>query len=308
MIIYKCTNLTTNRSYIGKTVRSLKIRKYEHLKELYGKFKGGIWQSDFDIYGEQDFVFEVIEELTDPVSLSAREKYLIDSLNTLEPYGYNKTKNSGPIYSTDKLSTLSKHSLDTLENIMSLALSLPYKEVEEIAQECEVSVNVVADLLRCKSYAWLADASPFLYKEIVSISASKCARSTYLKSLNLIYALDLYGNTDLLDKEIAAICDITTNILRDLVRQKAYLAIKDLSPTIYDKAISKYAQKNIQRVKEKTVLDISTNTYYTFNTCAEGSRLLGIDHRRISDLLAGRIKIYKTFVLEQDSRVTGSKI
>ena len=297
MILYKCINITTNRCYIGKTVRSLKIRKHEHLKDLRNGTKGGLWQQDFDTYGEQDFIFEVLEEITDCATLSIREKFNINMLNTLEPNGYNKTNSSGPIYSVDKLIDMSEHPISTLENIMILAISVPYKEIQEIAQECNVSVNVVADLLRCKSYTWLAYASPYLYKEILDINNANCTRSTYLKSINLLYAMNLYVDTNLSDKEIADVCDITVNIVRDLVRQKAYLTLKDISPVIYNKAITKYSERNKNRTKEKTIVDIATNIQYTFNTCAEGSRLTGIDHRRISDLIAGRIKKYKTFVV-----------
>jgi hypothetical protein len=297
MIIYKCTGLTTKRIYIGKTVRSLEIRKYEHLKELRNNYKGGLWQKDFNLYGEQDFVFELVQEVPEVNNLSDIEIELITSFNTLEPNGYNKTKSSGPNYSTAKLSEISGHSIETLENIMLLAISIPYKKVDEIARACSVTANVVADLLNCKSYTWLSSVSPSLYKEIATINNSACTRSTYLKSLDLIYAMDLYVNSNLSDKEIATICSITTSALRDLLRQKAYLTLKEVSPVLYNQAVDKYLQKNLQRVKEKTIIDTSTDTWYTFNTCAEGSRMTGIDHRRISDLVGGHIKKYKTFVL-----------
>jgi hypothetical protein len=66
---------------------------------------------------------------------------------------------------------------------------------------------------------------------------------------------------------------------------------------MYSKAIAKYSEKNTQRIREKTIIDTSTDTWYTFNTCAEGERLTGIDHRRLSDLVSGRTKKYKTFIL-----------
>jgi hypothetical protein len=297
MLIYKCKNVTTGRIYIGKTVRSLEVRKHEHLKELRNNCKGGLWQEDFNLYGESDFIFEVLEETSDINKLSNIEVQLITTFNTLEPVGYNKTKSSGPIYSPDKLVEASKHPLETLENIMLLAISTPYKTIEEIAVECNVTPNVVADLLHCKSYTWLSTVYPDTYKEIVSINSSFCARRTYLKSIDLIHAMDLYVNSNLLDREIANICNITVNVLRDLVRQKAYLTMKEVSPVLYSQATAKYSNKNSIRVKEKTIIDTSTDTWYTFNTCAEGERLIGIDHRRIADLVAGRTKKYKTFVL-----------
>jgi hypothetical protein len=223
MIIYKCTNLLSNKSYIGKTIRSIDIRKQEHLKELRNNIKGGLWQLDFNTYGDQNFKFEVLEQLDNHSALLYREKQLIKELNTLEPNGYNKTTSSGPEYSIDKLVEISKHTLDTLELIMLLSLSLPYKEIAEIARESGVTDSVVSDLLRCKSYTWLATVSPSLYNEIVYIHKSKCTRSTYLKSLDLIHAMDLYVNTELSDKQIADICNITVNILRDKKRIYHYL-------------------------------------------------------------------------------------
>ncbi len=229
--------------------------------------------------------------------LYSEEKRLILKYNSLQPNGYNKTIHNGPIYHSIDLLSSSNHSLDTLIHIISLAFSEPYLEVPEIAEKCKVTIDTVTDLLRCKSYKWLEDYIPELYNLVKLVHHSNLVRSTYLKSNKLLNILELYSNTCLTDNEIAQETGTTTNIVRDLVRGKAYQSISDIYPEQYSKATSLYIKRNQNRVSIKLIIDTSTDTWYKFTTCAEGSRLIGIDARRISDLVSGRIKKYKSFIL-----------
>lgn len=298
MIIYTCSCISTGKSYIGKTIRSLNERKYEHLKELRSGCKGGEWQEDFNKHGESDFVFEILETCTSYEELSYKELALIKEFNTLHPNGYNKTINNGPIYSTVALAEQSRHTVATLERIMLLALSTnPFKSVSEISLVCKVSIDVVQDLLRLKSYTWLKDISKELYSDIEKIHNSGLQRDTYLKYASLLKALILYVNSDMSDNDIANICSISTNMLRDMVRGRSYVSLKDVCPKEYRDATSLYTSRNLERTKQKSITDTLTNIKYTFNTSAEGSRLIGIDSRRVSDLVSGRMKRYKQYIL-----------
>ncbi len=85
--IYKIINLINNKVYIGQTKQKIKIRFAQHKKKPTNKHL----KRAFNKYGEQNFVIEVLEE----VSLNKadeREQYWIkyfDSFNGVK--GYNET-------------------------------------------------------------------------------------------------------------------------------------------------------------------------------------------------------------------------
>lgn len=85
-VIYKATCLQNNCSYIGQTIRPLKIRRREHerAQDSYA-FHQAIRK-----YGKDNFVWEVIEECLNE-SLDEREKYWIAFYDTYYN-GYNETK------------------------------------------------------------------------------------------------------------------------------------------------------------------------------------------------------------------------
>ena len=57
--VYKILNLKNNRVYIGSTV-DFEIRKAEHLGQLRSnKHINRFLQSDFNIYGEENFSFSL---------------------------------------------------------------------------------------------------------------------------------------------------------------------------------------------------------------------------------------------------------
>ena len=293
MIIYQCKNIITNRVYIGRTLRTLSVRKSEHLKELRLGTKGGLWQKDYDLYGESALVFTILE-YSNSTSINNRERELILVNNALEPNGYNKTATSGPLISASALAKQSKHSLHTLEQIMILAVSSEYKDSKEIADSCNVSENVVQDLLRCKSYLWLIEFFPELYSVIQAMSNSGHTRVAYLKSAAMLTALDLYLHSGLAQGDIAKAAGISVHAFRDLIRGRAYKSIRELNPELYDAATHKYIECNRLRTSTKKVINTITGQTYEFSTCAEGARLLNVDHRRLAELLSGARKQYSS--------------
>lgn len=293
MLIYQCKNTITNRVYIGRTVRTLSVRKSEHLKELRLGTKGGLWQEDYDLYGESSLVFTILEHVNS-ISISDRERELILVNNTLEPNGYNKTLTSGAIISASALAQQSQHSLRTLEQIMLLAVGNEYKDSKEIADYCSVSENVVQDLLRCKSYLWLEEFFPELYSTIQAMNNSGHTRATYIKSAAMLSALDLYLHGGLTQEYIAKAAGISIHAFRDLIRGKAYKSIRELNPSLYDAAMRKYNEYSKLHASIKKVINTTTGQIYEFSTCAEGARLLNVDHRRLSELLSGVRKQYNS--------------
>lgn len=86
--IYKITNLTNNKSYIGQSVH-IERRWSEHCQPSATSVIGKAIQE----YGKTNFSFEVLEQFEDinHQILDQREKFYIDFYNTIAPYGYNIT-------------------------------------------------------------------------------------------------------------------------------------------------------------------------------------------------------------------------
>ena len=73
--IYKVTCLQENKVYIGSS-NNIKRRWAEHKKELRGsRHRNQFLQLDWDCYGDESFIFEVIEETDDIIR---REQYWLD--------------------------------------------------------------------------------------------------------------------------------------------------------------------------------------------------------------------------------------
>lgn len=71
--IYKIINVVNNKFYVGSAV-DLKRRKTRHFSELRNnKHPNGRLQNSWNKYGEQAFVFVVVEELPDDADLLAAE-------------------------------------------------------------------------------------------------------------------------------------------------------------------------------------------------------------------------------------------
>lgn len=107
MIIYKVTNLTNNKIYIGQTINSLKSRISQH----YGDSKRHNYRfcNALNKYNKNDFVWEIIEKCNSIEELNEREQFWIkyyDSTN--KNIGYNLT--TGGLSYTRNKETLLKMS------------------------------------------------------------------------------------------------------------------------------------------------------------------------------------------------------
>mgnify|MGYP001031583557 CR=1 FL=1 len=87
-VIYKIINLVNDKFYVGSTVNK-KVRFREHRKQLRGnRHHCKHLQSAWNKYGEEKFVFKVIEEVPKGTSLwEAEDRHLKEHFG--EPYCYN---------------------------------------------------------------------------------------------------------------------------------------------------------------------------------------------------------------------------
>jgi group I intron endonuclease len=89
-VIYKIKNKINNKFYIGSAVNFIN-RKKTHLHRLRKNIHHSIvLQNSWNKYGEDNFIFEIIEEC-EKENLIVREQYYID---TLKPY-FNVAKKAG---------------------------------------------------------------------------------------------------------------------------------------------------------------------------------------------------------------------
>lgn len=91
-VIYKIINLKTKKFYLGSTT-NFKKRKARHLYDLRRKTHHSLYlQRSFDKYGENNFLFEVVQECTNCLE---EEQSFLNSLNFEECYNVSRNANGG---------------------------------------------------------------------------------------------------------------------------------------------------------------------------------------------------------------------
>lgn len=130
--IYKIKNLITDKIYIGSAI-NLKKRWREHRHHLVNdKHKSKHLQASFNKYGEQYFVFEVIE-YCEKDKLIEREQFYLDWFECYKPEkGYNTNKIANSMLGF-------KHSEKTKEKFKQRKASKEFLEGKRKYQEKGVS-------------------------------------------------------------------------------------------------------------------------------------------------------------------------
>lgn len=86
--IYQIRNLINNKIYVGSAINLIK-RKNNHFSILKNnKHRNNKLQNSYNLYGENNFIFEVIEFVENKNKIIEHEQYWIDRLNIVK-YGYN---------------------------------------------------------------------------------------------------------------------------------------------------------------------------------------------------------------------------
>jgi hypothetical protein len=88
--IYCITCRPNGKQYIGQTSQAIQARWNEHRAQLHARRHHSRWlQADWDLYRPEQFSWEVLEVVTDPVWLLDRERYWQDK-------GYDAAKRYNP--------------------------------------------------------------------------------------------------------------------------------------------------------------------------------------------------------------------
>ena len=95
-IIYKATNIVDGKSYIGRTVRTLRERKNCHLCASKNKdYYKAVFYNAIRKYGFDSLKWEILENCVDSYSLSMAEEWYIRYFGTMVPFGYNMSFGGG---------------------------------------------------------------------------------------------------------------------------------------------------------------------------------------------------------------------
>lgn len=134
--IYKITNKTNGKSYIGQTIQNVKERFYQHCATKCSQAVLNMTvHKAINKYGKSNFTIEVIEEV-ESTDLNDREKYWIkyyDSYNN----GYNSTKGG-------------QDGIKLFKNLDSKSIIKEYKfgkSLREISRTFNVDKQTIKDLL-----------------------------------------------------------------------------------------------------------------------------------------------------------------
>jgi len=91
--IYFIRNIANDKVYVGSSI-NIKKRWRDHICSLNNKVhENSHLQNSWNIYGQDKFNFELVEEILDTNKLLERESYYIESKKTyIKEYGYNQMR------------------------------------------------------------------------------------------------------------------------------------------------------------------------------------------------------------------------
>lgn len=88
--IYIATNKVNGKSYIGKTIKTIKVRQSWH-QGVASRGEGWSFHNALRKYGLSAFDWSIVFETNDPDLLSVMEQEFIRRYKTKRPHGYNLT-------------------------------------------------------------------------------------------------------------------------------------------------------------------------------------------------------------------------
>jgi group I intron endonuclease len=90
MLIYRAYNIVNGKSYIGKTEKTLELRKNLHFSSVKQGSKFAFHRA-IAKYGVESFVWEILDTTNNVFELNTKEKYYIKLYESFSNKGYNMT-------------------------------------------------------------------------------------------------------------------------------------------------------------------------------------------------------------------------
>lgn len=190
--IYKITNTTNGKFYIGSSV-DLKKRKRDHFRELRNNIHcNSRLQNSFNKYGEDNFMFVVVEMVSERENLVTLEQHWIDTtishdknigfnINRLATGGGNFGKTNGNYGNRGIKNSLSKPiaqiDIDTLEVIKVWSSSMDIKRELKIhgGNVCKMCAQAEREnvLRKANGFYWCYEKDIPIIKQMKKFTPKK---------------------------------------------------------------------------------------------------------------------------------------
>lgn len=98
-VIYAITNIANDKQYVGQAINKNKRLRDHRIMLKAGKHSNRYLQAAYNKYGSEKFIYTILEVITKTDNiievLTAREQYWMNTLNTVQPNGYNLNPTAG---------------------------------------------------------------------------------------------------------------------------------------------------------------------------------------------------------------------
>lgn len=262
-LIYKCTNLKTEKIYVGQTIVGLKNRKERHLRDSRSGSSKKLHTAIRE-YGEENFKWEIIEDNVQQKDILKRESYYIFKYD-LTNCGYNMTPFNNDTFLTDN---------DVLEIISLL-------------QNTENTMVKISKKFNC-SQAHIGQINKGIKRRVEGIVYP--ARVTGKRSslcpeacLEIIYLL---RNTKMSQKEISEMFNILRKTITDINNGKSHRFLSDEEYPIRKTRIDNSVEK--QESVIKMILEGKTNVEITKLLNVTPSDINYINNGRVNSVIKNK--------------------
>lgn len=193
--IYMYTNKINGKSYIGQTIRPLKVRHWQHLSQHETYFDRALAK-----YGKENFTLEVLEDgIYDLDELNKKEEYYISKYDTFHSgYNLNRGGNNKTYFSEEDRNKI----ISLLQNTN---LSL-----KEIGEKTGYTIYTISEINTGKTFPKGDIEYP--------IRKNRCSEKYGEQDYQEI--VDLLKNTDLTFEEIAVKTNTDFSLVADINRGK----------------------------------------------------------------------------------------
>ena len=303
--IYKIINTINNKIYIGQSI-DIKRRWNDHKSELRRNAHYNIYlQQSWNKYGEENFIFEVIEfnkKFTNE-DLNELEIYYIDKLKTFDNnFGYNLT--IGGCYNEAKAKSVLQ--FDNLGKIIK-----EYKSTTEAEKETGINKETIRSNANINKVGKSAGGFVWMYRDdydkygfntdfYKNYSIKKCFKKVYQISLdgqilNIFNTIkETVEKTNINKKSIESCCD------RNIIKSKTAGGFI----FCYEEEFIELGIENILKTRQKYTSNSKIVLQYNkdgefineYNSVGEAGRINGINPSHIAGCCRGIRNTAKGFI------------
>lgn len=227
--VYSIKNVANGKMYVGSSV-DIHRRFLQHKRKLNKNIHiTKPLQNDWNEYGEENFVFNIIERDIDNDNLPTVEKYYINKYSTLYPNGYNMVFpiSDSPCnrYTTDKESIQSLvsrgehhwNNTNSEDKIIELIDDLITGEYSynQLSVKYNMTYHIVVSVAEHKRWTYLTDDIVFPKPKVEFRENVKLTENDVREIINLM--LDGKSNAD-----ISETYNVATHTISDIRRHKTW--------------------------------------------------------------------------------------